>query len=171
MVRSFKAWAYAVRQFITAAEAVCFDRGSEGLIRRMDAISAEAEKLAIELEAIRPDHFDFTGPTGVPLRVVLIGRGDRWGHENCFPHTSAIPTVEFYDRRYDHTPDGQPISEYFLTTFLAGSGGLSLHNGMSDWRISAENREEIAKWLDKVAIQGYSFDTKHMQKAGDRCEF
>jgi hypothetical protein len=78
---------------------------------------------------------DIQGFTGVPMRAVLNTEGDK-------------PIVEFYDRRYKHTPDGQKIAEYHLDTLMESdrNTGLNLQGHVPEWRIDNRTKGMIQDW-------------------------
>ena len=100
-------------------------------------------------------NYSFTTESRIPMRAALICKGDRWGRDGCFEHMSDIPSIHFFDLRYE-LPRGQYIASYFLTTFLSGRGELVMHMSVTDWRISAETRLAIVKWLESLEVAGYS---------------
>jgi hypothetical protein len=87
-------------------------------------------------------HFDFTNERGVPFRVVLLAAGET--NPNYPAATAGEPVVEFYDRRYQHTPDGQFTgARYYLRTLTAdgrrhNAVGLDLHGGVDSWQMDGE---------------------------------
>jgi hypothetical protein len=91
---------------------------------------------------------------GVPLRVVLLTDGKSLSRPaaNKYRKNDA-PVVEFYDRRYPHTPDGQFICEYHLDTLLPdGNGGtFMLWADVPDWRVDGATMVRIREWLRTFA--------------------
>jgi len=85
-------------------------------------------------------HFDFTTDRGIPMRVVLLQAGEE--NPNYPSVTSPAPTVEFYDRRYQHTPDGQFTGgRYNLSTLTRdgkrlASGGIDLYTPVAAWKMN-----------------------------------
>ena len=56
------------------------------------------------------------------FRVVVIGKGDRYGRENCLTHDKDDQLVEFWDTKHD-----QFVSRYYRSTLLKGNPtGLNL---------------------------------------------
>lgn len=76
---------------------------------------------------------DIKGVAG-PMRAVLK-EGDK-------------PIVEFYDARYDHTPNGQFICEYYLSTLQESDRftGLNLNGGVPAWRIDQRTKGMVIDW-------------------------
>lgn len=66
------------------------------------------------------------------------------------------PLVSFYDTRYfiERNGVGQFVSEYLVDTFLEGTHGIILEGGIDDWRITAENRQEVNGWIKELKRQG-----------------
>jgi len=141
--------------------ASCYQGDKDGVTAdcrsRLEAINRIVDEVERTVSHVDTDpSYEFTSTTGVPMRCRLVARGARFGREHCFTNDSPIPTLEFYDRRFDHTAYGQFISSYFLTTFLDGTAGINLHGGTLGWQIGADDKREIIEWLDQLAIRGYS---------------
>jgi len=95
---------------------------------------------------VRPD--DCTVIAGFRLRIVR--KGDRYGVNGCLTQSDARPVVEFYDIRSPHTQFGQFVSSYFIATLLQADRwgcGLSLHGGVPEWSISAEDMVTVRSFL------------------------
>lgn len=81
---------------------------------------------------------------GVPFTLRVVRRGDGYGllrEDGTYPliNESDDPLIEFYDRRYPHTPYGQFISRYYARTLAHSNGGsLWLDMGIEDWLIDGE---------------------------------
>lgn len=94
---------------------------------------------------------DFIGDNGIPFRAVLIPAGE--DPENYPAAKSSKHLIEFYDRRYDHTPDGQFTGgRYFVETFMESYGcrtleGLSLQGSVPDWTLSGIDRATVQNWV------------------------
>lgn len=96
---------------------------------------------------------DVIAANGVPFRAVLLtdGVSENYGKLN----DNGKPEIEFYDRRYGHTPDGQFTgARYYTETLLEDLGwypgkvgGLNLHGGVDDWTLDAEVYDQILDWL------------------------
>ena len=82
--------------------------------------------------------FDLTTQEVTPFRVRLVMNGEKYGREDCLTHDKNEPLVEFFDKRYPHTPNGQFVSRYFLETIMNITNGLNLDGGVSDWVVSKE---------------------------------
>ena len=96
---------------------------------------------------------DINGINGTPMRVILVPTGEH--SPNC-AMSSTKDTGEFYDGRYDHTPDGQFISSYNVSTLVkyplltsreAPSNGLDLFGDQSDWKVDAPTMQMVMDWL------------------------
>jgi hypothetical protein len=89
---------------------------------------------------------DVTAHNGITFRVVLLLDGQ------CVNYPAASdtrPLVEFYDTRWEHTPDGQFVSRYYLST-LRDSGhdsGMDLDGGVADWTIDRHSMKVVNRWL------------------------
>jgi hypothetical protein len=81
------------------------------------------------------------------VRVVLTG--ERYGREGCL--TADETLVEFWDRRYEHTPLGQFTgARFFLTSLLAGQQhlhGLNLCGHVPAWTVGAADMAVVSGWL------------------------
>ena len=105
-------------------------------------------------ETMRPKMLDsvldIMTENGVPFRVVYGYRQYPTGDY------SNIPTVTFYDRRYNHTPYGQFVTDYTREVLLARNdfrGGLNLFGGVSDWCVDASAMFTIRTWLNHMTWQ------------------
>lgn len=92
---------------------------------------------------------DIIGAMNTPMRVLYVPAGENSpNHKNKPVDTKDL--LEFYDSRYDHTPDGQFISAYFVETLQQGndySRGLDLCGGELEWRISSRTLQEVMDWV------------------------
>lgn len=102
---------------------------------------------------------DFIGNNGIPFRAVLIPAGE--DPEN-YPaaKSSKRHQIEFYDRRYNHTPDGQFTGgRYYVETFMEGYGcrtileGLSLQGDVPDWALSGTDWATVQNWVAYIINQ------------------
>ena len=85
------------------------------------------------------------------LRLVQLG--DNFGLDDKLVHTNADPLVEFYDTRYPHTPLGQYVSGYSLSTLLErprAETGLTLDGGEPTWYVTIQGMAEVYAWLLEV---------------------
>jgi hypothetical protein len=103
---------------------------------------------------------------GVPFRARIVRQGDTYGLDHCLTHDKADPMIEFYDARYasvlsEHTisvaqgfaPEGQFVSRYYLSTFLAhGNSGLCLDGGVDDWTLDAATVGAFRNWVRSLGI-------------------
>ncbi len=81
---------------------------------------------------------DVVAENKIPFRAVVSKKTDR----------EAI--IAFYDRRYNHTENGQFTgASYYVNTLLEGDcvGGLSLYGGVSDWTLDSETYRIVRLWL------------------------
>lgn len=86
---------------------------------------------------------DIVTDNGIPFRVVYENRVYRSGA------IAAIPTVAFYDARYDFDAHGQFVSDYGLDTLLERQRGygLTLQGGVPNWDIDAASMDLVRSWL------------------------
>lgn len=92
------------------------------------------------------DHKDFTATNGLTFRVLYLPDGT----SPNFPHMTSHgePIVEFYDLRYQHTPDGQFITRYYLSTLMVNwPPGLDLDAGIEFWTVDALSMDRVMGWL------------------------
>ncbi|HWS28312.1 MAG TPA: hypothetical protein VN259_17255 [Xanthomonadales bacterium] len=104
---------------------------------------------------------------GTPLLARLVMDGDgygewdqdtgRWARTHG-PGPATRPLVEFYDRRFPHTPFGQFTGHrYFVDTLLRShpyGAALTLTKSGADrtWHIDADCRERVELWLREHPI-------------------
>lgn len=89
---------------------------------------------------------DIQGKTGIPMRAILIPAGETQPNHDVQPDKHEL--IQFYDSRYDHTPDGQFISEYRTETFLTNTGhGIDLYGSEKDWTIDARTWALVRDWI------------------------
>ena len=90
---------------------------------------------------------DIMGASRTPLRVLLLKAGTPSPNFPNMDVKESEHLVEFYDSRYPHTPDGQFISRYYLSTLQEpGSNGLDLHGGEPEWRVSPRTLALVLAW-------------------------
>ena len=88
---------------------------------------------------------DIMSATNNPMRVIYIMASVDYPNH---PVRSSKPIVEFYDSRYDHTPDGQFITRYDQGTFESIiDSGLDLSTGIPDWKIHLNTVKTIQNWI------------------------
>ena len=92
---------------------------------------------------------DITGVQGTPMRALLVPADEvRPNHPDATPAKEAL--VEFYDGRYPHTPDGQFITCYYISTLINNTptvGGLDLHGGEPSWKIDGRTMRLVLDWI------------------------
>lgn len=97
-------------------------------------------------------------PDGYPMCVRLIMPGDGYGMWTAETKTWAMtlpagsaPLVEFFDKRYMHTPFGQFTGgRYHLETManaIKKKGGLLLDGGIPEWAVDAASMQLVGKFL------------------------
>jgi hypothetical protein len=90
--------------------------------------------------------------TNMLVRIVEPGDGyglyNRKTGEYALTNSKSAPLVEFYDLDNDHTPHGQFVSRYYLSTLLEReSGGLCLDGGEPKWNVNANEMNEVRRFL------------------------
>lgn len=86
----------------------------------------------------------------IPFLLNIVEKGENYGLDNCLTHEKVDPLVEFYDQRYMHTPLGQFVSRYYMSTLLEKKDqhvGLDLDGGVPDWKVNAEQMKIVRDWL------------------------
>jgi hypothetical protein len=90
--------------------------------------------------------FEFTAASGVPFRVRIVNRGERYGLRSI-TNEGPEPLVEFYDRRWDHTEHGQFVTRYYASTLLGHLGGLCLDGGVGGWSVDAASMANVREFV------------------------
>lgn len=110
---------------------------------------------------------DFTNDRGVPFCAVRIEPGEPYGRivrpfpvDSDAPYSrrliAAVPMIEFYDRRYQHTELGQFVTRYLVESLTHEDadvlydnvlGGMCLDGGIPDWQVTAENMRLVREQL------------------------
>jgi hypothetical protein len=95
---------------------------------------------------------DILGINGTPFRAVLVPAGEPCpNHEDGYKKEDML---EFYDRRYSHTLDGQFITRYYVQTLLqdhelisdCNMRGLDLMGAIPTWKIDARTVKIVLDW-------------------------
>lgn len=91
--------------------------------------------------------------TTLTWAIRLVQFGDNYGQRDKLIHDNVDPMVEFFDTRFPHTPLGQFVSRYYLSTLLERQDnvGLCLDGGVPSWSVSAVAMAEVYQWLLEVA--------------------
>ncbi len=92
---------------------------------------------------------DVQASNGTPFRVVVLGSGELGNYPAAM---EGRPLVEFYDRRYAFTPDGQFTgARYYLSDLLDGHDGsrgtFLLTSDVPAWRIDSVTWGLVVEWL------------------------
>lgn len=90
---------------------------------------------------------------GTYFRVIYLPANEP--SPNCEARCEKRATVEFYDRRYAHTPDGQFTGgSYHAETLLydwhtkkPGTGGLILQGHVPAWNVSGPSMNLVRSWI------------------------
>lgn len=102
------------------------------------------------MSEIQPNVYklDVVAENGVPYRVVAVVDGKSKNFTTASLGDRTL--VEFYDRRYTFTPDGQFVSRYYVDTMLEHSGGLNLHGGVDSWSLDSVTFRQVRSWLQSL---------------------
>lgn len=96
---------------------------------------------------------------GTCFRVVFIPANE----EPEEHHGSKEPEdiIEFYDRDYKHTPDGQFIARYYADTLLKDKAalnyGLDLMGYVPKWKIRGNPMKFLLTWIQTCATPEQDF--------------
>ncbi len=82
------------------------------------------------------------------FNVRVVQHGDSYGLNDALVHEGE-PMVEFYDRRYMHTPRGQFVTRYFAHTLLERptNQGLALDMGVPAWTVNADEMRQVVAYV------------------------
>ena len=85
------------------------------------------------------------------FNVRIVKTGDAYGLNDCLINNDP-PMVEFWDRRYMHTPRGQFVTRYNVSTLLARPPqGLALDYGVPAWTVNADDMKLVIAYLQGFA--------------------
>ena len=91
---------------------------------------------------------DILGINGTPMRVLLVPANEQSPNHPGRP-VDTKDLIEFYDSRYDQTPDGQFISAYFLKTLQQDNSsryGIDLMTSEANWKIDGHTQDVVMEW-------------------------
>ncbi len=103
--------------------------------------------------------FDIPTKEITPFRIRVVMSGESYGRDDCLTHEGSEPLVEFFDKRFPHTPNGQFVSRYYLETVVKISDGLNLDGGVDAWKVSKEGIDfvqEKLKELIPIEVEKYT---------------
>ena len=103
--------------------------------------------------------FDIPTKEITPFRIRVVMSGENYGRDDCLNHEKSEPLVEFFDKRFPHTPNGQFVSRYYLETIMNISDGLNLDGGVDAWKVSKEGIyfvKEKLKELIPTEVEKYT---------------
>jgi hypothetical protein len=81
------------------------------------------------------------------FNVRIVRHGDAYGLDDALTHDGAL-MVEFYDRRYPHTPRGQFVTRYFAHTLLERPiSGLVLDAGVISWTVGVDDMRLVVAYV------------------------
>lgn len=91
------------------------------------------------------DHFyDLVNDKGRPFTAVYAPAGGERG----------ASTVTFYDATYEYIKyPGQMVSAYYVSSIIDHRGGLNLHGGVDEWRLSEFNVLDTREWLRRMEAE------------------
>lgn len=109
------------------------------------------KKETFNLEA---ETFRVEASHGVPFEIRVLADDDRYGAYRDGQWALRVergsePLVEFYDARHRHTPFGQFVSRYQLSSLVDHRAGLNLAGGISDWKIDAQSLRTAMSWAQQ----------------------
>jgi len=112
------------------------------------------QDVADKFEYVKNSKF-FADPRGITWAVRYVRESELYGRDLCLVHEEEDPLVEFYDTRYPHTPIGQFVSRYFLSTLLerctSDERGIMLDPEPS-WSVSGVCLKEILGWAKALRV-------------------
>jgi hypothetical protein len=90
---------------------------------------------------------------GIPFRALIIEQGDKFGLNDCLVNRNSVPIVQFFDRRYNFSENGQFVSSYYISTLINRDkkDALCLQGGVPDWNISAASMSLVVSWLEEFS--------------------
>lgn len=99
------------------------------------------------------------GPGKIVMTARLLTQGMGFGRFDqggwTLTQTGEKPVIEFFDRRWSHTPHGQFIARYHLESLQArersGPSGLLLDTGSPDWAVTAQDMQDVLGHLAPIA--------------------
>jgi hypothetical protein len=83
------------------------------------------------------------------FNVRMVFKNEGYGIDDSVIHDKDRPLVEFYDNRHG-TGRGQFVSRYYASTLMESENrdcGLSLHGGVPEWTVSAEEMVAVRKYI------------------------
>lgn len=80
--------------------------------------------------------FDVIAENNIPFRAVVTKKSGK----------EAV--VAFYDRRRNHTENGQFTGgSYYVTTFLDIQSGVNLYGGVNEWTLDGNTVLLVKNWI------------------------
>ena len=92
---------------------------------------------------------DIMGVAKTPMRALYIPANKQSPNHPRKP-TDTEDLIEFYDSRYDHTPDGQFISAFYTLTLKNIKDkvkGLPLCGDVPEWHIDGDTICIVLNWI------------------------
>ena len=93
---------------------------------------------------------DIFGSSGIPMRVLYIPANEKNPHLPDTVEPFKEDSIAFYDASHLHTPDGQFVSDYYVSTLCEGDAretGVNLYGGVPEWRVSAMTIRLVLDWV------------------------
>jgi hypothetical protein len=86
------------------------------------------------------------------FNVRIVRTGDAYGLGDCLINNDK-PMIEFYDRAHMHTPRGQFVSRYYISTLLDRPDGLglALDAGVPAWTVNADDMRLVTAYARGAA--------------------
>jgi len=79
--------------------------------------------------------------------IRFVNKGEKYGLQFCLTHDKDEPMIESYDARYPHTEFGQFVTRYYVQTLRDHEGGLDLHGGVPEWKVSAAGMQQVKQLI------------------------
>lgn len=102
------------------------------------------------MAAIQPDVYklDVVAENGVPFRVVALvnGRSENFSTASLGDRT----LVEFYDRRYKFTPDGQFTGHCLYLETALEAGQYIMDFSEPNWQMDTRTSRKVRGWLQDL---------------------
>ena len=97
--------------------------------------------------------FSVKNDFGIVFNIKIVRDGEKQHSVNGELVHSGKPIVEFYDKRFEHTPLGQYVSSYYVSTILeiGENEGLCLHPGSKDWCLSDWKMNQVKYHLLNIS--------------------
>ena len=97
--------------------------------------------------------FSVKNDFGIVFNIKIVRDGEKQHSVNGELVHSGKPIVEFYDKRFEHTPLGQYVSSYYVSTILeiGENEGLCLDTGSRNWCLSDFEMNQVKYHLLNIS--------------------